>query len=175
MHGDFWGGGIGVTSQEFHNGVTFCSSGPQLVCFSSQETFLSVIQRGHALSWTEDLCFFICLSFLCGFFFLSCHVVQYCYYHNSFPFFFSQGTNYVISFNIWHRLSFHQMTSFSSKTFFLQIVGGMPMKVMVAEPKPPKGAQRKSTLVWLWSLSLCTQATLWFQILLLTCLLFTRI
>ena len=121
MHGDFWGGGIGVTSQEFHNGMTFCSSGPQLVCFSSQETFLSVIQRGHALSWTEDLCFFNCLSFLCGFFFLSCHVVQYCYYHNSFPFFFSQGTNYVISFNIWHRLSFHQMTSFSSKHFFFRL------------------------------------------------------
>lgn len=28
-----------------------------------------------------------------------------------------------------------------------KVVGGMPMKVMVAEPKPPKGAQRKSTLV----------------------------
>mgnify|MGYP006964005679 CR=1 FL=1 len=89
MHGDFWGGGIGVTSQEFHNGMTFCSSGPQLVCFSSQETFLSVIQRGHALSWTEDLCFFICLSFLCGFFFsfMSCSSVLLLSQQLSFLFF----------------------------------------------------------------------------------------
>ena len=102
-HGDFWEVGWELQFKNSTMAWLFAAWVLSWFMFSSQETFLSVLGYKGEMSYHElgisPFCLFLVFFF---FFLLSRHVVQYWYYHN-FPFFFSQGTDYVISFNILHR------------------------------------------------------------------------
>ena len=100
-HGDFWEVGWELQFKNSTMAWLFAARVLSWFMFSSQETFLSVLGYKGEISYHElgisPFCLFV------FFFFLSHRVVQYWYYHNSFPFFFPQGMDYVISFNILHR------------------------------------------------------------------------
>ena len=103
-HKDFWKVGWELQFKNSTMAWLFAAWVLSWFMFSSQETFLSVLGYKGEMSYHElgisPFCLFLVFFF---FFSLSRHVVQYWYYHNNFPFFFSQGTDYVISFNILHR------------------------------------------------------------------------
>ena len=67
---------MGVTIQEFHNGLTFCSLSPQLV-YVFQPRNLPVLGYKGEISYHELGISPFCLFVSCFFFLLSHRVVQY--------------------------------------------------------------------------------------------------